>query len=137
MFLFANILPDGFFVATNGRDPGASGPNMLPREIARASCPCPGKRDRALPCEESHGLGNGIFRRNRQKHGHMIWHQMPFYDLTCFPPSEAFEHRSEIFAECGKQFFLALFRNPDQMVLTFPRGVTSTLEIVHTNLPVL
>jgi len=74
LLLVTNVSPDGFFVPSYRVDEEASGPKVLPHEVALALSIDPGQMDRALTLDEADNLGHRIFRRDRKKHMDVIRH---------------------------------------------------------------
>jgi hypothetical protein len=59
---------------------------------------------------------------------HVVWHQVPFDDLTLFLPCQFVEDRPQVFADIPKHRLAASFGNEDNMVLAIPFRMGHALE---------
>src|SRR5271168_5097514 len=75
-FLFLDVIPDDGFVPTYGRDEISACPETLTDKAALPLAINSRKMNRVLAFDVPDHLTDRVFRRNRQQHVNMIWHQM-------------------------------------------------------------
>src|SRR5262249_41131775 len=120
LLLVADVFPYGGFVSSNGRDEIASGPKMLPHEIAFSFSIDARQVGCALVLFEPDHLRHRILRWDRNHHVHMIRHQMAFLDPTFLLPRQLPEYLSKMFPQVTIQGFPSALGNENNVVFALP-----------------
>jgi hypothetical protein len=73
----------------------------------------------------SHEVANGDMRRNFHEHMHKLFGQYAGHDLDAEFFADLSDNRSYPFSQCAFQHFVAILRDPDDVVAVVKNCVTS------------
>jgi len=74
--------------------------------------------NRTFSFDKPNHLGYCIFGWNRNHHVHVIGHHMPFFYQTLFLPGQPMEHLTKFLFDLPENYFLTVFRDEHNMILT-------------------
>jgi hypothetical protein len=117
--LLADVLADLLQFEPDRGDGIAPGPEMFAREVPFFAAQ-PGNRYGTLPCEKPDHRGHRVLGGNRDTHGHMVWHQMPFENLAFFLPRQRVEDRPPLPTGLAEDDLPSSFGHEYHMVLAVP-----------------
>ena len=122
--VFLLLLPDvlanhGLFAPHRGH-PKSSCPKVLAYEIPLPLSVHPRQMDRALPLDLPQDWPYRVLGRNRNHPMHMIWPQMPFFNLTLLLLCQPTDYFPKILAQFLAQALPTTFRNENYGVLALP-----------------
>src|SRR5262249_43818617 len=95
-FLFADVPPDDRFVPADGRNEVTARPEVLPHEVAPPVHERPRNVDGALALDEPDDVRNGVLRRDRDEHVHVVGHQVALLDSAFLLLGERPEDRTKV-----------------------------------------
>ena len=84
---------------------------------------------RAFPFQVSHERRHTDLRWYAHQHVHMVWHQMPFYNLYAFVCAKIMQDLSQIFLVLIVDYFSSILWRKDDMVLAQPFSMCSTISL--------
>lgn len=119
-FLVSNISSDHLFIPTNCRNKVAPCPEFSSGKVLRPPVKLLCNPYRTLALYKPNHLGNRVFRRNGQQHMYMIRHHVTRFNLALLTRCKFMKYRPQLLAQLTKQYFLAIFRDEYDMVLTLP-----------------
>jgi hypothetical protein len=100
---------------------------MFSRAVAILSRTLSGDGKVALAFALSNPRGDGILGRYLNPPVHLVRHQGPFHDPTCFLPGQRMQEGPKCLTQVSKHGFTTPFGHADPMRLAMPSGMGQAL----------
>ena len=129
--LVLDVLPDGFFVCSNGGDKVPSAPEALLLDCMALRGEEIVGSDGTLALEEAHDVCDRVFWRNGEQHVDMIGTGCRFEDLYFFLRRKSAENLADLASRVTKEHLFTVFWYNNHVILAVPDHVTLRFKGAH------